>query len=109
MIRSDKLEKFFGEQQLPYEKLYSLLRSFFGVTYVKTFSNCGCYTWFGGTDPEVDTGRDAPFCVIKNEYDHTCPITNEKIEGNDCLVFLRHTEDQVIHKFIKYNKLKVFL
>ena len=105
MIRSDKLEEIFATYE--YNALQSFLSDIFGITYVKTYSNCGLYIWVGAERKEFDYNweldNDSPEAHIKTGWD-----TNDVI-GENIYVFLKHTEDQVINKFNRYQKLKAFL
>lgn len=111
MIHSLTLDNFF--KQYDYNWLYSFLRSVFGVTYVKTYSNCGCYVWFGGNRKEFDNNlqidKDSPMCYIKTGLNHIDPITLKNVEDSNIFIFLNCTEKQVIKKFTKSLKMKVFL
>lgn len=86
---SIKLENFLNQYDL--EKAINLMREMFSFQYTKSRSNDGVYIWFGDKDWETDS-----ICV-------TAHI------GYCYIIFIDYTEDQIINKFTKYYKLKVFL
>jgi hypothetical protein len=113
MIRSDKLQEFF-EGYDPV-KLDDFLYMIFGGIYVKTYSDCGLYIWFGDRSTAnfnddiifANAERNAPACRIKQPNQ-----PKGLMSGNDALhiyTFIGYTEDEVIHKFTKYQKIKAFL
>ena len=104
-MHSDKLQELFNKYE--YEKLHMFLSDIFGVTYVKTYSDCGLYVWLGATRLEFDNNwkldYNAPSVHIKTKHDIGQAI------GENIYIFLNHTEEQVINKFNKYQKLRAFL
>ena len=113
MIRSAKLQEFF-ERYDP-NKLGDFLWRVFGYVYVKTYSDCGLYIWLGDRSVAnfqddivfANAERDAPACWIK-QSNQPKGLTS----GDDPMyiyTFIGYTEDEVIHKFTRYNNLKAFL
>ena len=105
MTQSEKLQELFSVYN--YEKLHMFLSDIFGITYVTTHYDCGVYVWLGATRLEFDNNwkldYNAPSVHIKIGSDIG------QIIGENIYIFLNHTEDQVINKFNKYQKLKAFL
>jgi hypothetical protein len=88
-IHSPKLEEYFKQYDL--EKCISFMRTIFRFSYTKARSNDGVYIWFGDRDWD---------------YKSLCPMANIEYCS---FIFIDYTEDQVIHKFDKYQRLKAFL
>jgi len=89
MIHSPKLEAHFKQYDL--EKCLSFMRAIFQFRYVKTRGDDGVYIWFGDRD--------------WNQKSH-CPM----MHLDHCsIIFIDYTEDQVIEKYNRYQKLKAFL
>lgn len=113
MIHSPKLDKFF-EDYNP-ERLHYFLRDVFGVTYVKTYSDCGLYFWLGATPQEFDGNlgidRNAPMAYVYQKWEPHPPATEWRSDKRPVIlyIFIHHTEDQVIDKFTRYQNLKAFL
>lgn len=113
-IHSLKLTAFFAEYDHNYS--YEFCREIFGVTYCKTLADYGLYIWFGRgytdfhTNLQID--KDSPTCFIKTDWVNKNPGTPPdgiKEVGHNMYIFLGYTEDEVIHKFTKCEKLKAFL
>lgn len=92
-IHSTKLDEFFARYDP--EWCYGFIKVIFAPWGVSTRSDQGTYLWLG------DYGRN----ITRIHTD--CP--NALIGTSLCCFLEQKTEDEVIHKFIKYEKLKAFL
>lgn len=95
MIRSDKLTNFFRRYEA--RPCLNLITEIFGLTYVKTRGDDGIYCWVGVNRSEFDQD------MYIDEFSPSVDVAYATC------VFIRHTEDQVIEKFTRYQKLKAFL
>lgn len=113
MIHSPKLDEFFKNHNP--EKLHYFLKDVFGYTYTKTYSDCGLYTWLGATRQEFDNNlgidRNAPMAYVYQKWEPRPPTTEWRSSEPPVIlyIFINHTEDQVIDKFNRYQRLKAFL
>ncbi len=113
MIHSPKLDDLFKEHNP--ERLHYFLKDVFGFTYMKTHSDCGLYVWLGASrqefDKDIGIDRNAPMSYVYQKWEPKIPATEWRSDGLPVIIyiFVNHTEDQVIHKFNRYQKLKAFL
>jgi hypothetical protein len=109
MIHSTKLDVFFREYDPQY--VQDMCRTIFGITYCKTYSDCGLYIWYGRDHTDFiynfSIDKNSPMCWLNTKY--VDRITGEEMSGLSVLIFLDHNEDEVIRMFSKCEKLKAFL
>lgn len=100
MIRSKKLEEFFKAYEP--EWLHDFLVVVFGCVYVKSRNSpdLGLCCWYGVKPKDWDDPWPHSWTEIWAEVNSALP---------SLAIFINYTEDEVIHKFTKYQKLKAFL